>query len=115
MLYLNIIIPAYQEANRLGSTLEQLSRFLTENGLGTVEVLVVAADSPDGTVDVARSKAGLFKNFRVIEAGPRAGKGRDVRLAMMEAKGEYKLFMDADLATPLHHLNVSTRPTTSFW
>ena len=100
-----IIIPAYKEANRLGSTLKQLSRFLNENGLGTVEVLVVAADSPDGTVDVARSKAGLFKNFRVIEAGPRAGKGRDVKLAMLKAKGEYKLFMDADLATPLHHLN----------
>ena len=94
-----------QEAKRLGSTLEQLSLFLTENSLGTVEVLVVAADSPDGTVDFAHSKAGLFKDFRVIEAGPRAGKGRDVRLAMMEANGEYKLFMDADLATPLHHLN----------
>ena len=104
-----IIIPAYQEANRLGSTLEQLSRFLNENGLGTVEVLVVAADSPDGTVDVARSKADMFKNFRVIEAGPRAGKGRDVSLAMLEAKGEYKLFMDADLATPLHHLNMVFR------
>lgn len=79
------------------------------SGLDDVEVLVVAADSPDGTVEVARSKADLFKNFRVIEAGPRAGKGRDVRLAMLEAKGEYKLFMDADLATPLHHLNTVFR------
>jgi len=104
-----LVIPAYNEANRLGSTLDQLSRFLEENGPGDVEVLVVVADSPDGTVDVARSKAGLFKHFRVIEAGLRAGKGRDVRLAMLEAKGEYKLFMDADLATPLHHLNTVFR------
>jgi dolichyl-phosphate beta-glucosyltransferase len=35
---------------------------------------------------------------------PRAGKGRDVRLGIFEASGRYKIFMDADLATPLRHL-----------
>lgn len=105
MCSLTIITPAYQEANRIGGSLELLSDYLADHHFGVVEVLAVVANSPDGTVEVARSKAGLFKNFRVIKAGPRSGKGRDVRLAMMEAKGEYKLFMDADLATPLHHLN----------
>jgi len=46
------------------------------------------------------SEGDLFENFNVIEAGPRAGKDRDVKLAMQEVKGEYKMFMDADL----HHL-----------
>src|SRR5690554_421651 len=104
MQILTIIIPAWQEAKRIGSSLEKLSEFLTVHQLRESAVLVVVAASPDGTALAARAKAVLFKHFKVIETGPRAGKGRDVKLAMLEAKGEYKLFMDADLATPLHHL-----------
>lgn len=106
---LTIIFPAYREANRIGNSLEKLSRNIARFKAGEVEVLIVVADSPDGTVEIVRSKASLFKIFRVIEAGPRAGKGRDVRLAMKEANGDYKLFMDADMATPLHHLNTVLR------
>lgn len=101
---LSIIIPAYQEAERIGGTLDALAQHLQEKDYGRVEVLVVVAQSPDGTVDVAQSKADKFESFRVIDAGPRRGKGRDVRLGMREASGAYKLFMDADLATPLHHM-----------
>jgi len=104
MFFLTIIIPAWQEAKRIGSSLETLSEFLAAQKLGETEVLVVVADSSDGTLEIAQSKSNLFKNFRVLEAGRRVGKGRDVRLAMQEAKGTYRLFMDADLATPLHHL-----------
>jgi dolichyl-phosphate beta-glucosyltransferase len=67
-------------------------------------VVVVVASSPDGTATLAKAKAKLFKRFRVVPAGPRAGKGRDVRTGIMEAAGNYRLFMDADLATPLHHI-----------
>ncbi|NBC04813.1 MAG: glycosyltransferase [Bacteroidetes bacterium] len=102
---LSIIIPAWKEANRIGGSLERLSAYITVLEAAETEVLVVVADSPDRTLEIAQSKSGLFKNYKVIQAGPRAGKGRDVRLAMQEAKGEYKLFMDADMATPLHHLN----------
>jgi len=106
MFFLTIIIPAWQEAKRIGSSLETLSEFLAAQKLGETEVLVVVADSSDGTLEIAQSKSNLFKNFRVLVAGHRVGKGRDVRLAMQEAKGEYKLFMDADMAPPLHHLNI---------
>jgi dolichyl-phosphate beta-glucosyltransferase len=102
---LSIIIPAYQEAAGIGQALETLAKFLDTRDYGVIEVLVVVADSPDGTAKIAQSKAGLFKHFRVVHAGPRAGKGRDVRLGIFEAKGRYKLFMDADLATPLEHLD----------
>jgi dolichyl-phosphate beta-glucosyltransferase len=104
-----IIIPAWKEANRIGGSLERLSAYITVREAAETEVLVVVADSPDRTLEIAQSKSGLFKNYKVIQAGPRAGKGRDVRLAMQEAKGEYKLFMDADLATPLHHLKTVQR------
>jgi dolichyl-phosphate beta-glucosyltransferase len=102
---LSIILPAYMEAAGIGGSLESLAAFLKTRDYGIVEVLVVVADSPDGTAKIAESKAKLFANFRVIHAGPRAGKGRDVRLGIFEAKGRYRLFMDADLATPLEHLD----------
>lgn len=101
---LSIIVPAYQEAARIEPTLDRLADFINKYDLKELEVLVVVADSPDGTLELAKRKAGLFKNFRVVSSGPKVGKGRDVRTGMMEAAGEYKLFMDADLATPLHHI-----------
>lgn len=100
----SIIVPAYQEAARIEKTLDRLAEYLKQHDETDTEVVVVVADSPDGTAGLARSKAKLFSNFRVVEPGPKAGKGRDVRVGMYEAKGEYKLFMDADLATPLRHL-----------
>ncbi len=102
---LSIVIPAYQEAATLALNLQRLAQWLRTHAYGQVEVIVVAADSPDGTVALAASCAPLFSNFRVIRAGRRVGKGRDVRLGMLEARGRYRLFMDADLATPLRHLD----------
>ena len=102
---LSIIVPAYQEAAGISAALDELAAFLATRDYGEVEVLVVVANSPDGTAKIATSKASAFKNFRVINAGPRAGKGRDVRLGIFEATGAYRLFMDADMATPLHHLD----------
>lgn len=102
---LSIIIPAYMEAERIHQSLTRLAEFLGSGDFGNVEVLVVTADSPDGTAKIAASAANLFSHFRLIHAGPRVGKGRDVRLGMFEATGRYRLFMDADLATPLHYLN----------
>ena len=102
---LSIIIPAYQEAAVIESSLAQLSSWLRSHDYGRVEVLVVVADSPDGTATLAASRSQDFESLRVVPAGERVGKGRDVRLGMLEATGRYRLFMDADLATPLQHLD----------
>jgi dolichyl-phosphate beta-glucosyltransferase len=102
---LSIIIPAYQEAVIIQTSLMTLASWLETHHYGHVEVLVVVADSADGTAELALGCAEHFKSLRVIQAGTRVGKGRDVRIGMFEAKGRYRLFMDADLATPLHHLD----------
>ena len=102
---LSLILPSYKEAAGIQATLDRVAAFLNTRDYGQVEVLVVVADSPDGTAALAEAKSGLFEHFRVVHAGPRAGKGRDVRLGMFEAKGRYRVFMDADLATPLEHLD----------
>ena len=103
---LSIVIPAYNEARRIGVTLATLSDHLQAHrqDLGAVEVLVVVARGHDRTSELARAQANAFDQLEVIDAGAPAGKGRDVRVGMRAARGGYRLFMDADLATPLHHL-----------
>jgi len=102
---LSIIIPCYMEAARIGDTLERLATFLATRQYGEVEVLLVIADSPDGTGHIACQKVSLFKHIRIIDAGPKVGKGYQVRLGMFEAQGACRVFLDADLATPLIHLD----------
>lgn len=102
---LSIIIPAYMEAPRIGQTLDELASFLKTRNYGEVEVVVVTADSIDGTAGIASRKANLFNHFKLVKPGPRVGKGRDVRAGMLKAQGRYRVFMDADLATPLVHLD----------
>ncbi len=100
---LSIIIPAYHEADRIGETIATLAAFLGKHDYGTVEVLIVAQDPH--THRLAALECKNHPGFRSIELLERAGKGGAVRTGIFEARGRYKLFMDADLATPLHHLD----------
>jgi dolichyl-phosphate beta-glucosyltransferase len=104
---LSIVIPALNEGKRLGKSLDELRNFLKKNDIMknlVCEVLVVSADSNDDTHAVAMRHGKLIDNFDLLLPGKRVGKGRDVKYGMLRAKGNYVLFMDADLATPLRHL-----------
>lgn len=104
---LSIIVPAYCEERRIGRSLDELARFLRDDSFfkhKSVEVLVVAADAPDRTHEIAEDKLRLFQNAQLLKPGSRVGKGRDVQYGMRRARGKLAIFMDADLATPLHHL-----------
>lgn len=105
---LSIVIPAYCEERRIGKTLDELAAFLVRDTSfkhQDVEVIVVAADSPDKTHEIVLTKQRLFKNLLLLKPGARVGKGRDVQHGMQRAHGKFITFMDADLATPLHHLH----------
>lgn len=104
---LSIIVPAFQEAKRIEPTLTTLAQWLDSHDYGVVEVVVVTADSIDGTAGLVRKHAKRFAYFQLVEPGARAGKGRDVREGMLAARGKVRLFMDADLATPLHHIDAA--------
>lgn len=102
---LSIIIPAYKEADLIGATLERLAAFLAERpNYGEVEVIVLS-DGDETSGHAAEKHAKAFKNLRTIYPKSRMGKGGAVRRGMLEAHGKYRLFMDADLATPLRHLD----------
>lgn len=104
---LSIVIPALNEEKRIGKTLDALHVFMTTDSSVknlAYEVLVVSADSKDRTHDIASKHGKKLDNFQLLLPGKRHGKGRDVKYGMLRAKGKYIVFMDADLATPLHHL-----------
>lgn len=104
---LSIVIPAYCEEKRIGNTLDELAWFLKHASYfrtKTIEVLIVAAEAPDDTKEIAHSKLSLFTNAKLLQPGEHVGKGRDVQYGMLRAKGTVVMFMDADLATPLPHM-----------
>jgi glycosyltransferase involved in cell wall biosynthesis len=98
----SLIIPAYNEARRLPSTLQAWSTFLAEQPY-RAEVLVVDDGSRDDTAQVARAAPGV----RTIQLPENRGKGAAVRAGMLEATGDYAFYVDADLNVAPSHLPVA--------
>lgn len=96
---ISIVIPAYNEEKRLPATLAKVKAYLTATSWDFTEIVVVDDGSRDGTVEVAR-KAGV----RVLQNPGNRGKGYSVRHGMLEAKGDWLLFSDADLSTPIEEV-----------
>ena len=100
MPHLSIVIPAYNEENRIGRTLTETFDYLDGQNYSS-EVIVVNDGSSDHTVETVRnfeSRAG--GRLRLIENPGNRGKGYSVRNGMLHASGEIALFFDADMATP---------------
>lgn len=97
MTVLSIIVPCYNEELRLGSTLEEITEFI--GARDDTEVIVVDDGSQDETVRIAEESS--CPNLRVIRTETNHGKGHAVRLGMMAAAGELRLFADADGSTPI--------------
>jgi dolichyl-phosphate beta-glucosyltransferase len=101
---LSIIIPAYNERARLPDTLRQIEDYLRHSNWAFHEILVVDDGSTDGTVEAARDFAAGNPDVRILKNPGNRGKGYSVRHGMREARGEWRLFSDADLSTPIAEL-----------
>ena len=101
--FLSIVVPAYNEAQRLPPTLAKMGEFFREF-TRTFEVLIVVEQSTDGTLDIASAFAREQANFQAIDNRPRRGKGHAVRTGMLRARGEIAFYMDADLSVPLEEV-----------
>jgi glycosyltransferase involved in cell wall biosynthesis len=99
---LSIVIPAYNEAVRLGKTLRIIVAYLRENW-PDAELIVVDDGSSDNTAALARQAFENSGKLRtsVISYKSNLGKGRAVRLGLLAARGDVALFTDADLSTPI--------------
>ncbi len=103
-IYLSVIIPAYNEADKISATLLDIDKYLSKQKY-PYEIIVISDGSTDNTVQVVKKTQELVKNIKIIDNKENHGKGHVVKQAMLEARGKYRLFMDADNSTTIDHLD----------
>ena len=99
---LSIVIPAYNEATRLPTTLSRLTAYLSQQPWDW-EIRVVDDGSSDGTADVVE-RASTGESRIVAQPEPHRGKGGAVKAGLLAARGQYRFMCDADLSMPPEEL-----------
>ncbi len=101
-MQLSVVIPAYNEARRIGSSLQRVWQYLGARcDAGDFEIIVVDDGSDDSTSAIVEEFAARAPEVTLIRLPHNRGKGAAVRAGMMAANGEAVLFSDADLSTPI--------------
>jgi dolichyl-phosphate beta-glucosyltransferase len=98
---LSVVIPAYNEALRLGPSLRQVVGYLRQQP-GSYEVLVVDDGSTDATAAVAGELAA--DGVRVLRQEVNRGKGAVIKVGVLASRGREVLLVDADLSTPIEEI-----------
>jgi glycosyltransferase involved in cell wall biosynthesis len=102
---ISIIVPAYNEEKRLPTALPKIIQFLQRSAWDFAEVILVDDGSTDGTLRVAEQFRAEFPLMRVLRNPGNRGKGYAVRHGMLECRGDWALFTDADLSAPIEELD----------
>jgi len=97
----SVVIPAFNEVPRLPRYLDEIVAHFEGRG-EPYEVIVVDDGSTDGTPEVVEARPD--RSVRVLRLGRNSGKGAAVRAGMLAARGAFRLFTDADGATPIAEL-----------
>jgi dolichyl-phosphate beta-glucosyltransferase len=100
--YLSVIVPCYNEEKRIAKTLDALFSYLPHH-VPSFEIVVVDDGSTDRTWEMLSAYQRVFAHYIPIRVEHK-GKGRAVKVGMLTAYGDYRLFMDADLSTPLSEI-----------
>ncbi|RZK21699.1 MAG: glycosyltransferase family 2 protein [Hymenobacter sp.] len=109
---LSLLIPAYNEATRLRTTLGQVLAYLHAQPYPS-EVIVMDDGSTDDTVAVAQAYFAAHSGrvaTRVLGYTPNRGKGYAVRQGLLAARGAVAIFSDADLSTPIEEIPALLTP-----
>ncbi len=103
---ISIVIPAFNEEARLGSTLEKILAYLDGRRLAG-EIVLVDDNSGDATFSVATRFSddhGLADRMQILRSSRNQGKGFSIRRGMQAARGAFALMTDADLSSPIEEL-----------
>ena len=96
----SIVIPAYNESDRIRPTLDEIIRHAQEQNWDA-EILVVDDGSRDDTAEIVRAYSREHPQIQLIQNPGNRGKGFSVRNGMLHARGDICLFTDADLSSPI--------------
>lgn len=102
-MYLSVIIPAYNEEKNIEKTVRSVFNYLQSKNIEH-EIIVVTDGSRDKTNDIVRLLETDISTLELMEYEHNKGKGFAVKNAMLRAKGDLRLFTDADNSTPIEHL-----------
>lgn len=97
---LTVLIPAYNEGQRIGPSLDAIRKYAASTAF-PVEVIVVDDGSQDNTAAVLSRAAQGWNEFQMLRNEANRGKGYSARRGALAARGKYILLTDADLSTPI--------------
>jgi len=120
-MYLSVIIPAYNEEKRLPKTLAEINKYLRKQMVAEAsshlpprsalprsvydyEIIVVNDGSKDRTAETVENLKLKIANLKLIDNKINQGKGAVTRQGMLEAKGDFRLFTDADNSTSIEQI-----------
>jgi len=97
----SLIIPAYNEEQRLGPFLQEISRYVTRHPRELREVIVVDDGSTDHTKKIVAAHQRKLPRLKLIALAKNRGKGAAIKRGVQAAAGDLIIFLDADGATPI--------------
>lgn len=100
---ISVIIPVYNEEKRLKKTLIEIAQYLRSQSYRS-EIIVVNNGSKDRTAEMVSDLTSDLKNLRLIDNKDNRGKGFAVKQGMLEARGDYRIFTDADNSTSIDQI-----------
>jgi glycosyltransferase involved in cell wall biosynthesis len=108
---ISIIIPAFEEEDRLGESIEKILTYIKNENL-SAELIIVDDGSNDNTAKTAEAACAEFPELqtKVVRYERNRGKGYAVKTGLLAAQGDIALFSDADLSTPIEELPKLVKP-----
>lgn len=113
-VFLSVVIPAYNEAQRIPPALDQILDYLASLNK-PYEIVVVDDGSTDATVAVVNRFTQADRSIRLLKNPGNCGKGAAVRNGVLNARAEYILFTDADLSSPMAEAAQLLAPLANGW
>ncbi len=102
-IFLSVVIPAYNEEDRLSRTLQVIGDYLKKQSY-LAEIIVVNDGSSDGTGRAVEALIGKIGKLKLLDNRVNHGKGYVVRQGMLAARGQIRLFTDSDNSTPIEEV-----------
>lgn len=102
-MHLSVIVPAFNEAQTLENNIREFDKYLSRQNYD-YEIIIINDGSSDNTAAIARELGLKLPKLRFIDNQVNQGKGAAVKQGFQEAEGNFQLFLDADNATSIDHL-----------